>query len=186
MATIKIICPGCKSNFILKAPSLQGMVSKTFRCPKCGLSTSFGQLLSRGGQQPPLRTRIGGTPGMAPPAHNSTRIANNVNGKLVLEVKELGRVYPLGEGTYTIGRESGDSRASLKIAPDRYMSRQQAVLEIRPSSSFPGSPLTARISNISTTTPIYVNETKLETGQSANIKNGDLLLLGMTKVTVKL
>lgn len=183
MASIKIVCPGCRASFVLKAPSIQSVASKNFRCPKCGTTTSFGHIFNVMRQSQPFHTNIGGASLKGRGFNSHTRIAGPPLGKLLLEVKELGRDFQLGYGTYTLGRESEDSRASLKIAPDRYMSRQQAVLEIEPSH-VPEVPLLVRISNISPTNPIYVNDKKLDTGMNANLKNGDVLLLGMTKVEV--
>ena len=177
MAEARVICPGCKSRFTVKAPSLDVLNAKPFRCPKCGTAAPFNQVIAPAGP-PPLHTHIGGAPGMFPPIDGKTRMAGAAGAVVTLSVDSTGRNFPLGPGVYTLGRDSADSRASLKISPDRYMSRLQASLEVTPGG--------CRISGLSATNPIFVNSTRLEAGMSAPLKNGDKILLGMTNVAVKM
>ena len=121
---------------------------------------------------------------MAAGNHTPTRIAGSV-AKVIFEVAELKKAFRLGAGSYTIGRDSDDSQATLKLAPDRYMSRLQAELNIQPMMN-QKLPLIVRIKNLSPTNPIYVNNEMLDAGKSAALKNGDNLLIGMTKVVVKM
>ena len=153
MATAKIECPKCHSRFTLNAPSLEAMASKPFLCPKCGV----------------------------PSADGKTHVASR--GNLVsLVVETTGRTFSLAQGVYTLGRDSSDSRASLRIAPDPYMSRLQAGLEVSPGTS--GTK--CRVVGLNATNPVFVNNVRLEPNTGVSLKNGDRLLLGMTKVIVRM
>ena len=186
MPTAIIHCPGCGARYNLKAASLESVASQTFRCPKCRYACSLGRMMgSHGFPKGNMHTHIGGSAGRTPDEFGKTRIVGSASGEVVLEVEGTGRNFRLGMGNYILGRDSDDSRASVKIAPDRYMSRQQAVLEIQPSRQ-PGGKPEARIINNSQTNAIYVNERKLDNGMSIVLNNGDKLLLGMTKVNVRL
>lgn len=179
MATAKIECPKCHSRFTLNAPSLEAMASKPFLCPKCGFSSSFGQLLG-------IRARAVSAPhthiaGGVPSADGKTHVASR--GNLVsLVVETTGRIFSLAQGVYTLGRDSSDSRASLRIAPDPYMSRLQAGLEVSPGTA--GTK--CRVVGLNATNPVFVNNVRLEPNTGVSLKNGDRLLLGMTKVIVRM
>lgn len=176
MPTNRIQCPGCQSRFTLKSPSIEALAGKTFRCPKCGSTTPFSRLLGIQPMAVPLHTNIGRPGAVPPPPNNKTRVASGAQTLLTLKVDASGKEFPLGIGTYTLGRDSFDSQASLKIAPDKYMSRLQASIEVTPM----GSQLTA----INDLNPIMVNGQKIRTGIPVALRNGDKLLLGMTTITV--
>lgn len=189
MPAIKIECPQCHGRFTLKAPNLQAMASKSFSCPKCGFSAPFGQLMSAAGipVQParpvpppaPMHTHISGG-GMPQPVGGKTSIASG-NNLATLTVVDSGRKFNLSQGDYTLGRESSDSRASLRIAPDHYMSRLQAQLKVARGAD--GKP-DCVITGVAATNPIFVNNVCLNPGQATRLKNGDVVLLGVTKVVV--
>lgn len=185
MSEVKIVCPQCGGKFTLRAANLQMMASKTFRCPKCGFSSSFGQLMGNAGMSPqtlrapqqPLHTHIATGPA-TPGGKTSISTHNNI---ARLEVIDTGHEIPLSQGIYTLGRQSSDSRASLQIAPDRFMSRLQAKLQV---ASINGTPL-CQITGVSATNPIFVNNSRVSEGQVVKLRNGDVILLGMTKVKIK-
>lgn len=193
MPTTQIVCPRCHSKFTLKAPSLDAMANKVFKCPKCGTATSFSSMMPR--RQPSAapqampKTNIGGVPPTLPntpgtPGVGGTRLDAGTNPSVTLIV-EGGKAFKLRNGTYTIGRDSRDSMASLKLAPDQYMSRLQAQLEIVAGQTGTGKPVVCRISNLSSTNALYVNNTRIEFGKSSFLNPGDKLLLGMTKATIQ-
>ena len=185
MATAKVQCPGCRSGFTVKTPSIEGIANKTFRCPKCGTTMPFSRVLvgaipmGTGAMpsQQALHTHIAGTPGAAPMGPGAkTRVAGGAGTGVTLRIDADGRAFPLGPGTYTLGRDSLDSNATVKIAPDRYMSRMQASLTVGPGG--------VSISGLSPTNPILVNGIRIEMGKSVPLKNGDRLQLGITNLTV--
>ena len=183
MASVKIECPNCRSKFTLKTPSLEAMANKPFRCPKCRYVAPFGKLINRRSVAAPLHTTIGGDPNAQPV--DKTRIAASGASLVELVIEESGKTLKLGSGIYTIGRDSSDSRASLKISPDKYMSRLHAQIEVSSNPTGHAKPL-CHISGLNATNPTFVNNRKLETGESTELKNGDKLLLGMTKINIKM
>lgn len=190
MPAVQIECPQCHGRFTLKAPNFQVMASKPFRCPKCGFSAPFGQLMASAGipvqtmrsatpSPAPLHTHIAGGARPASPG-GKTSIASGAN-LATLTVQDSGRKFNLSQGNYTLGRESSDSRASLQIAPDQYMSRLQAQLQVNRGANGLADCV---VVGVAATNPIFVNNVRIEPGQAARLKNGDIILLGMTKVAI--
>lgn len=179
MPVAKIECPQCHGRFTLKTPSLEAMAPKIFRCPKCGHSATFGRLLGPDARvTAQMHTHIAkGAATQDGKTHVSTR-----SNLASLTVESTGRTFPLGQGTYTLGRDSSDSRSTLRIAPDRYMSRLQANLEVM---ALPNG-VRCRISSANDLNPVIVNSTKLAQGQSLDLRNGDRILLGSTYVSIKM
>lgn len=183
MAIVKIECPNCRAKFTLKAPSLESMANKPFRCPKCGFVAPFGKLINRRGASAPLHTNISGDPNAQPV--DKTRIAASGAPLVELVIEENGKSLKLGSGIYTIGRDSSDSRASLKVSPDKYMSRMHAQIEVNSNPTGHSKPI-CHISGLNATNPTFVNNRKIEAGESIELKNGDKILLGLTKINVKM
>ena len=183
MATAKVQCPGCGSGFTVKAASIESLSGKMFRCPKCGVTLPFARVLTGAvapGAMPPqqaLHTHIAGAPTGSPMgAPAKTRVAGGAAAGITLRLDATGQAFPLGPGTYTLGRDSSDSNATVKLAPDRYMSRMQASLTIGPGG--------ASIAGLSPTNPIIVNGNRVDMGKPVALRNGDRLQLGMTNITV--
>lgn len=187
MPVIKFSCIGCNARYSMKAPTLEGLASKPFRCPKCGFTAPFRQIMGK--KNPPfsehLHTHIGGQPGVLPNFDQATKISGVASAKLTLEVEGSGKALQIGIGNYTVGRDSYDSQATLKIAPDRYMSRMHAIIQVSPSTGA-NMNINSMIKNISSSNPIFINGQKINSGQAAPLKNGDCLVLGMTKINVKI
>lgn len=187
MTVMKIKCPQCKAGFTLKAPSLNVLASKQFRCNKCGYTSSFSTIIPNLKSSPgvPLHTHIGmGNPqNLSNGYANKTRLATPSAAIIQLVVEETGRSFPVGPGNYTLGRDSADSMATLKISPDRYMSRVHAMLEVGNSAS--GQSPVIRLKAIAELNPVYINNIKLEPGKTVELRNGDRLLFGMTHVLVR-
>lgn len=190
MPTAQIECPQCNGRFTLKAPNFQIMVPKLFRCPKCGFSVPFGQLMASAAI--PVQTMRSATPPAAPlhtniagaarPSAAGRKTSIESSAKLAtLTVQDTGRKFNLSQGNYTIGRECSDSRASLQIAPDQYISRLQAQLQVVLSVNGQADCV---VVGMAATNPIFVNNVRIAPGQAARLKNGDIILLGMTKVVI--
>lgn len=184
METVAIVCPGCHARFTLKAKSISAMSTQTFRCTKCGYAAPFGNLVRR--QTPPpipehLRTQIG-TAG----AHingMTTRVAPSTEIYVIIEAVESGRRFRLKRGIYTIGRDSSDSRAALRIAPDKYISRLHAEIEHNITPSKSGA---VTIRSLSPKNALFINNRKIEAGGRIALADGDKILIGMTTVTVRI
>lgn len=179
MPTVKIVCPGCKGNFTCKVADINILASQTFNCPKCGIRIPFRQMMAPQKQSyQPLKTHIAS--GMAPQSQQKTRIAATGSG-ITLVVDVSGKRIPVPAGNHILGRESSDSNANIKIAPDPYMSRMQARLSVEIT---PQGPLT-RIMSLNPSNPVFVNDRNIASNQ-VTLRNGDSILLGMTRVTVRL
>jgi len=102
-------------------------------------------------------------------------------GKMSLVVESTGMSFPLMQGTYILGRASSDSKATLKLAPDPYMSRQHARLYVGAVNG----KIQCHLCGLASTNPIFVNDKKIETGSPVTLKSGDKILLGMTTILFK-
>lgn len=182
MAKTRLTCPRCRATFTLQAPSLEGLANKIFKCPKCGYTTSFGQLLGSDARPTvPLRTKIGGGAPL-PPGARTVVSAPVISPAVTLRILPAGRSFTLQQGVYTLGRDSSDSQASVRLAPDPYMSRQQVRLEIMHK---PGA-TSCRLICLNTTNPVFVNDRQVDPHFGVELRNGDILLMGMTKVQVNM
>lgn len=177
MTSAKIQCPGCKNRFTVKTPSIEKLASSNFRCPKCGTSAPFASLLPQ--------TQVTAT------KHPGTRVAPitslppvNEGGapdvlpfvSVLLKVQETGKVFPLGQGSYTVGRDSNDGNANIKVAPDVYMSRMQGKVDVSARGCF--------LTSLNDTNPVIINGRKLEVGQPLELKDGDEIYMGTTNIKV--
>ncbi len=136
--------------------------------------TQIGGIPQPGG----LHTQIGGL-GMAA-GHGKTQVANKPLG--ILTVLDGGKSFRFGQGVFVLGRDSSDSKATIKIARDPYMSRQHAKL----SAANVGGISTCLLTCISQSNPIYINGQKINSGTPAPLRNGDRILLGMTTVVLNI
>lgn len=208
MAPIQFKCPRCQSGFSIKNATQAAIARQTFRCPKCGhtapLSQIIGNIGLQQGNHPPTqiggmpgspKTQIGGAPGIVGGAAGTpktqiagagiggakTQIAGGAGTPIVtLTIMPSGRRIPLPQGVYTLGRDSSDSKASLRIAPDPYMSRLQARLEVMSSPA--GT--VCRLIGLSPTNPVMINNRPTNQNFGVDLRNGDTLLLGMTRVII--
>lgn len=188
MREIKITCPRCHKSFTLKTQNPNAVMGKEFKCPKCGFSAPFRRLM--GGHvtdDPALHTHIagGGLSQSAGFGEMKTRIAGQaqmgMTGTMSLIVESTGMSFPLMPGTYILGRASSDSKATLKLAPDPYMSRQHARLVIDTSMG----KLQCQLSSLASANPIFINNKKIPQGSAVTLKSGDKILLGMTTIMFK-
>ncbi len=232
---IRINCPKCGHRFNLRAANPSALMTKNFKCPKCGGMTPFAVLLRQagfngapaaGGPNPlkthlaggappnPLKTNLaggmmvnsggipmqmpGGTQVVTPQVPGGTQVASpqfgapqaapNGDGlrgmmpnrkRAFLLVKESGQLFPLSMGQFILGRDSSDSRATLRLAADPYMSRNHAHLSVSyGATGFNRLVLTPMNSQ----NVVYVNNSKLAPGASIELHPGDEVLLGMTTI----
>lgn len=191
---IKICCPGCRRNFTLRTSNPASLNGASFKCPKCATSTPFRKLLTQtaGGMATPPPVRGGmQNPGMSPgtnlggprqggiPAGGHTQVHTTPVSEFSLVVKSSGRRFPLTPGEHVLGRDSADSRASIRLAPDPYMSRAHAMVSVVPSA---GGAIRVSITGMNSTNVVYVNNSRLYPGSTLELHPGDEILLGMTTV----
>lgn len=179
MASTLIECPKCRRRFTLNAGNLAAVASRPFRCPKCGFAAPFGQLMNKAGQPSAHpRTHIAG--GSLGDTGGKTKMVSADRSVLLL-IENSGRSFPVPQGSYTLGRESSDSCASLKIAPDPYMSRLHARFDV---GMDPGG-MPCRITALNSANAVFVNNRRLECGQTEELHDGDRILLGMTTLRLR-
>lgn len=185
MKDFKMSCPGCHKQYTVKTQNPDTLGSKEFRCPKCGFSAPFSILLgNQVADNPALHTHIaGGMPqngGLSPVAGQKTKVVEQMAAQppMYLVVSSTERSYRLMPGVYILGRASSDSKATLRLAPDPYMSRQHARLTVTAAYG----KVQCQLSGLASANPIYVNNKKLEEGSAVTLKYGDKILLGMTEV----
>lgn len=179
MPVVNFICPGCKDGYTLKVKNMDSVMSQVFRCPRCQYSCSFRNLINPAiSPASPLHTHIAGTPGQK--QWGKTKVSSATEAVTLL-VEKSSRALSLSVGEYILGRDSVDSNANVKIAPDVYMSRQQAHLSVRNTSAG----ITCIITPIGVTNPVLVNDKPIN-NQGAILHNGDRIVLGITNVTIKM
>ncbi len=182
MKSYKIACSNCRHAFIIKITNPEALRGKSFQCPKCGVRFPFDRLLQKMSADA-LHTHIGGgnTDDLTPP-NGHTRVAQQTNARAILTVDGSVSEFKLSPGTYILGRDSSDSRATLRIAPDQFMSRAHATLKVEAA----GNRLQASITPMKSANAIFINNDRLEYGRSCMLKDGDRILLGMTTVRIKI
>lgn len=155
-----------------------------------------------GGQpnNPSLKTHIGGQPNNPLETHiggldrtlhvtsmptsgggsSKTRVSpgNKGGGGRSLSVLSTGASFPLMPGIYILGRDSSDSRATLRLAADPYMSRQHARLTVSVASG----KAVCQICSLSTTNTLFVNGKEVPKGKTLTLRHGDKILMGMTEI----
>ncbi len=104
--------------------------------------------------------------------------------KAVLRMTFQGRVcgdkeLPLS-GTFTLGRNSSDSSATVKLTPDKSMSRIHANMRVDAAAK------AYQICTVKNTNPVFVNGTALPVGKMCNLKVGDKIKMGDTTMTFRL
>lgn len=195
-----IRCPQCKKQYNLKSSHPQALLGKQFTCPNCGFSVPFTVLLKNSTpDNPALHTHIVGSGGNGggqamggQPTQvfgQPTQVAGNhthVYGQqeviqkqmVYLEVEGTQQRFQLQMGTYILGRNSIDSPATIKLAPDPYMSRRHAQLDV----IHRGGNLICAITAFPNANPVYINGQQLPPTKAILLKSGVTIQMGMTKV----
>lgn len=182
MIRLKFKCPQCQREISVKAPSKDALIGLTFSCPHCHVNTPFSSILGASSQKnAALHTHIAG--GQAVPqggAPQKTQVARIA--PLAIVLIDSGRRIPVGQGAHILGRDSADSPATVRLAPDPYMSRQHARLDI----SSQGKRLTCRIQSLKSANTMIVNGSEVAVGNSVSLSPGDIVTLGMTKFRIEI
>ncbi|MDE6271740.1 MAG: FHA domain-containing protein [Muribaculaceae bacterium] len=125
-----------------------------------------------------------GMSGIADPVGSTQYFGNPAMGAVpakqcYLVIRETGRAIPLKPGQYIMGRDSSDSGATMRIAPDPYMSRRHAHLSVAVGVD---GIMRLTITGMNSQNDIFINSCRLYPGASAAINPGDEILLGMTNL----
>jgi len=186
MIRLKFKCPTCGKPYSVKAPSQQALSTRIFNCPNCRQATPYSMLIDKAkapaaATPPPLHTYIGHSDAgnnAAPTA--KTRFSQTTPVVLALD---NGRRIPVAAGQHVLGRDSADSPATIRVAPDIYMSRTHARMTVQADGT---GAVRCFITPLRTANPIIVNSRTLAENETTALANGDKVLLGMTIFTVEI
>ena len=84
-------------------------------------------------------------------------------------------------GQFTLGRNSSDSTAQIKLTPDAAMSRVHAGMRVISQQGQPAY----QVTSIKTSNPVYINGITIPKGKPYTLKAGDMLQMGETKLIFK-
>ena len=232
-----ITCPSCNRRF-----DLQRRPPKQFRCPKCGFTTAFSEVLNNGGNNkeqnitlneeaaaamgigagpvpntndiaPATPGTLGASTTLAQPTGGNASLPTGVDNKtrvvaglqpamqgpgtkvvrelqlpkkayfdMVFQGMPAGSVMLPASGQATVGRNSSDSNAQLKLTPDIAMSRIHAAIRVTQN----GPQRTYQITSAKNENPVYVNSKPIKQGQAVTLQPGDKLQMGYTLLTFRL
>lgn len=203
MYPVIIKCPACGVMFKLKDKP-----KSDFRCPKCGHKAPFAQVLAGAGMgKPQMQPSSGGNVTACGESGDKTKIVNMAEKTKIVETGDKTKVVPglqphkggsltvlfmgvkmgvvklADSGSFTLGRRSSDSGATVKLAPDMAMSRVHAAMRVVKTPQ--GIPV-YQITTVKSENPVFVNGKPVPKGAACRLKTGDLIKMGNTVMTFKL
>lgn len=196
-----IQCPNCGRKFNLrKAPT------RDFKCPKCFYTAPFSEILpSKNPAGVYNVTTQTGDPDTNPnqktklvkelqqPGSGQNPLSNDINQTVVVQELQqhlyftvnfggaaIGKIdlTKLSDGVYTLGRNSSDSTAQIRLSPDINMSRTHAYIKI----SRQNGGLTVMVQPAKPTNPLILNGKTIAMGKAATLTIGDQMVMGQTKI----
>lgn len=180
-------CPVCKKQYKVTPNNPATFAQNIFTCRNCRFTAPFHSLIKElapaPSPQPVTHSEGTGIPHVTPQAHSATKVSPGINAgvpqmRAYLTVMGNNARFVLNQGIYILGRKSSDSTATLQLAPDISMSRQQARLAVQVVNG----KLMAQITSLKADNPVFVNGKICPAGQPCMLKLGDQLQLGMTRV----
>ena len=128
----------------------------------------------------PMETHLGGP--AAPGMPGKTAVHRPAAPVHWLEIKGRNKRFPLTPGDHILGRDSADSRATIRIANDKCMSRAHAHLSVQPSV---GGMMRVMLTPMNSRNQVYVNNLPVHSGSPVDIHPGDEILLGLTTLVLR-
>ena len=89
----------------------------------------------------------------------------------------LNKDYPLGIGSYTIGRFDSDLMSNISIKNDSSMSRRSVKIDVVQSPKG----FVFKLTVLKATNPVLHNNVPLSTGETVSLNFGDSIVLGKTR-----
>lgn len=187
-----ITCPSCKRRF-----ELRSKMPATFSCPKCHYQAPFQSLLAEDPIAPPAfdakstdqspNHKADFNPNQNTRVYTGEDFSQQEKTKMVVTCGHLHilnkdsviKDIALKLGTPTLGRMSTDSEATIKIAPDPYMSRVHARMKIALTSD---GQIQYVITPVKQNNPIYLDNRQIPFGKSAILHNGCKIKMGETEM----
>ncbi len=84
-------------------------------------------------------------------------------------------------GQFTLGRNSSDSNAQIKLTPDSSMSRIHAGMRVISQQG----KILYQVTSIKNSNPVVLNGIPIGKGQACTLKAGDMMQMGNTKLIFK-
>lgn len=191
-----ITCPSCKRRF-----ELRSKIPSIFHCPKCHYQAPFQSILDQNSQSatdvPPvfdattMKSSINSEQAFDPnqptqvyvgngtPQQDKTKLVVTCGHLHILNNNSVVKDVALKLGTPTLGRLSSDSQASIKIAPDPYMSRIHARMKISLEAD---GQVQYIITPVKQNSPIFLENKQIPFGKSAILHNGCKIKMGETEM----
>lgn len=191
-----ITCPSCKRRFELRSKT-----PATFRCPKCHYQAPFQSILNESpvkntdsssdydvtAMERQSKQKSGINPNQETHVFTGDNLSQQEKTKMVVTCGHLHilnnnsviKDIPLKLGTPILGRMSTDSQATIKIAPDPYMSRGHARMKIALASD---GQIQYIIAPMKQSSPIYLDNNEIPFGKSAILRNGCKIKMGETEM----
>lgn len=182
MAEIQVICTGCSRRYKIKG-SDETLRTQNFRCPACGFEapfsavqdwgeTYFGKKKVKKAEKATVAKKNDGDHTMI----KGRSVAYGQTATLNLPAYQI-RIA-LKEGNFILGRRSSDSKADIKLAPDPYMSREHALLQV----SRDGMRMRYAMKALKAENPVFLNNSRLCPSDVVLLQPGDVLVMGQTKI----
>ncbi len=174
MQTKTVKCPSC--GVVLEVRNSQNEEVKIINCPQCGMGLRV-RFQQQGKEMMDADTFI---PGYGD--GNDTEIAGLANKADKVFIVCEGRRYELQEGINIVGRKSNQSSADVQLeVTDRYISRQNAIVKVKKTDGH----LLVTIANYKNPNPIKIRSLTLLNNDEVMLENGDIITMGLTKMTLK-
>lgn len=183
MKVVTMTCPGtCGKRYKITITD-KDLACGTWTCPNCGYSAPFSvisQTAQGNNNLPPIpgsdvKTTISLSDTGRPtsPATHRTQLA-----AAKWELKIIGTNFiiplPAESGQYVMGRNSGDSTATIKVAADKSISREHAMLYIKNQ----GGNFTFHIMGLKDYNPLVVNNQTLPPRKAVQIQENTTIKMG--------
>ena len=180
MADKKIIlCSGCRTR--LEVINSKNEEVKHFRCPVCSK-----KLMLKFDVQPsaPIDDNRCDSQLVEEQGITSLPKADAPSGYQTCCLECGGKRYPLAVGRNSVGRRSTSSLADVQIiTTDQFMSRAHTIINVNRKAN---GNLLIDLSNDQNKNATLVNQVKLCPGDTVVLHNGDSIVMGRTKMTVRI
>ena len=188
MAEIVVTCPGCSHKFKVTG-SDEVLRKEMFVCSNCGLQAPFSAVQDWSSM---FHGKNKQKTQKSSPKENSSQVSGfqderhtMVTGRYVhagqlafLVIPDINRRIELHSGAFVLGRQSSDSKADIKLAPDPYMSRDHALLEV----SLMNGRQSFKIKALKDNNPVYINNSMIRPSDVVLLQPGDIIVMGRTKI----
>lgn len=189
MAEIQVTCPGCSRKYLIRGTD-EVLRREMFECTHCGLQAPFSVVQDwsltfskkKGGtQSKPSQTTSSSEhkPEIQDVRHTLVTGRQILKGqRAFLNMPDFNRKLEIHEGTWVLGRQSSDSSADIRLAPDAYMSREHALLEVKSRDGR----MTYMLKALKTNNPVYLNKSRINSSDVVMLQPGDTIVMGRTTI----